>query len=116
MSRISAAFQLLILTSTDEVMNFNVCSGHLHRNVTPEHYCLPSTRLAVAPCLFRSATSKSVRSETASRSVAFRTLSNQIHRYEGILKIHVIMKIYTSIQCELVYCPALVKSSNSSDN
>ena len=69
-SRISAAFQLLILTSADEVINFNVYPSHLHRNVTPEHYCLPSPRLAVAPCLFRSATLKRVRSETVSRGAA----------------------------------------------
>ena len=41
------------------------------------------------------------------RSVAFWTLCDQIHRYGGILKIHIIMKIYTIILCEPVYCPAL---------
>ena len=105
-SRISAAFQLLILTSTDEVMNCHVYPSYLHRNITPEHYCLPSPCFAVAPCLFKSATSKMVWSETV-----FHTLCNQIHCYSGILKIHIITKIYTSIRCETVYRPALQQTT-----
>ena len=76
-----------------EVMNCRVYPSHLHRNVTPEHYCLPSPRLAVAPCLFRSAT------------------FNHIHCYGGILKIHIITKIYTSIRCDPVYQPALTDTT-----
>ena len=92
--------------NSDVVINCNVYPSHLHRNLTPEHCCLPSPRLAVAPCLFRSATLKRVRSETVSRSVAFRMLCNQIHRYGGLLKIHIITKIYTGVRCEPVYHPA----------
>ena len=40
----------------------------------------------------------------------YRTLCHQIYRYWGILKIHIIMKIYTGIQCEPVYRPALLLS------
>ena len=34
-------------------------------------------------------------------------LCDEIHRYGGTLKIHIITKIYTSIRWELVYRPAL---------
>ena len=46
-------------------------------------------------------------SETVSRGAAFRTLCNQIHRYSGILKIHIIKQLHTGILYEPVYRPAL---------
>ena len=89
-SRISAAFQLLILTSADEVMNCHVFRIYLHCNITPEHYCLPSPCLADAPCT--------------------------VHQCGGILKIHsnfIITKIYTGIWCEPVYRPALLQMTSN---